>query len=66
SWSPKRREDFMKLMANYEVPVIEDGAYSELSFEKEPMKPLCAYDFKGQVVYVGTFSKTFCPGLRVA
>ncbi len=66
SWSSKRREDFMKLLENYEVPVIEDGAYSELSFEKEPTKPLCAYDSNGQVVYVGTFSKTFCPGLRVA
>jgi len=46
--------------------VIEDAAYSELSFEDRLEKPLAWYDRKGQVVYVGTFSKIFCPGLRVA
>ena len=66
SWSTKRRKAFMQEMSNYDIPIVEDGAYSELSFEKEPQQPLCAYDTNGQVVYVGTFSKSFCPGLRVA
>lgn len=66
SWSVERRIAFMELMSGYDIPVIEDAAYSELSFEKELKKPLSHYDAKGQVVYVGTFSKTFCPGLRVA
>jgi 2-aminoadipate transaminase len=56
----------MEEMKNHDIPIVEDGAYAELSFEKEIQKPLCAYDTKGQVVYVGTFSKSFCPGLRVA
>lgn len=66
SWSTARRKAFMEEMSHHDIPVVEDGAYSELSFEKEPQQPLCAYDTKGQVVYVGTFSKSFCPGLRVA
>jgi len=66
SWSLERRVAFMELMSCYDIPVIEDAAYSELSFEKELTRPLSHYDTKGQVVYVGTFSKTFCPGLRVA
>ena len=66
SWSPKRRKDFMEFISKYEIPVLEDAAYSELSFEENIEKPLCYYDQKGQVVYIGTFSKTFCPGLRVA
>ena len=66
SWSTKRRIAFMEEMKNHDIPIVEDGAYAELSFEKEIQKPLCAYDTKGQVVYVGTFSKSFCPGLRVA
>lgn len=66
SWSQERRSDFVKLISDYDVPVIEDAAYSELSFEDKLMRPLSWYDKKGQVVYVGTFSKTFCPGLRVA
>lgn len=66
SWSTQRREEFIDLISSYDIPVIEDAAYSELSFEEQLEKPLSYYDKKGQVVYVGTFSKTFCPGLRVA
>ena len=66
SWSVQRRQDFIGLMKNYDVPILEDAAYSELSFESKLEKPLSYYDQRGQVVYVGTFSKTFCPGLRVA
>lgn len=66
SWSPARRRDFMELMSRYDIPVLEDAAYSELSFGKALQKPLASFDRKGQVVYIGTFSKIFCPGLRVA
>lgn len=66
SWSTERRKEFIEFISAYDVPVIEDAAYSELSFEDRLMPPLSYYDKKGQVVYVGTFSKTFCPGLRVA
>lgn len=66
SWSAARRKEFVEFISSYDIPVIEDAAYSELSFEEKLEKPLSYYDKKGQVVYVGTFSKTFCPGLRVA
>jgi DNA-binding transcriptional MocR family regulator len=66
SWSAERRKAFVDFISTYDIPVIEDAAYSELSFESRLEKPLSWYDKKGQVVYVGTFSKTFCPGLRVA
>lgn len=66
SWSVERRKNFMELMSKYDIPVLEDAAYSELSFSKELRKPLAYYDKNNQVIYLGTFSKTFCPGLRVA
>ncbi len=66
SWSEERRKEFVTFISGYDIPVIEDAAYSELSFEDKLENPLSYYDKKGQVVYVGTFSKTFCPGLRVA
>jgi len=66
SWSEKRRKDFMDLMKDYDIPILEDAAYSEISFEGAPPKPLAAFDQRGQVIYIGTFSKIFCPGLRVA
>lgn len=61
SWSRQRRKDFVELMAHYDIPILEDAAYSELSFESRLEKPLAYYDKKGLVVYVGTFSKTFVP-----
>jgi len=66
SWSGERRKAFVEFISSYDIPVIEDAAYSELSFENKMEAPLSYYDKKGQVVYVGTFSKTLCPGLRVA
>lgn len=66
SWSEQRRKDFMDLMKDYDIPILEDAAYSEISFEGPPPKPLAAFDQRGQVIYIGTFSKIFCPGLRVA
>jgi DNA-binding transcriptional MocR family regulator len=66
SWSAERRREFVEFISAYDISVVEDAAYSELSFEDRLEKPLAWYDRKGQIVYVGTFSKTFCPGLRVA
>jgi DNA-binding transcriptional MocR family regulator len=66
SWSEERRREFMDFMKDYDIPILEDAAYSEISFEEAPPKPLAAFDQRGQVIYVGTFSKIFCPGLRVA
>lgn len=69
SWSRDRRIEFMEEIRRHEVAVLEDGAYAELTFpkesEKEVTRPLAYYDKTGQVVYLGTFSKTFCPGLRI-
>jgi DNA-binding transcriptional MocR family regulator len=64
SWSEERRKAFIKLIENYDVAVLEDAAYAELSYSDERMRPLISYDRKGQFIYIGTFSKTFCPGLR--
>jgi 2-aminoadipate transaminase len=65
-WSEERRKEFMELLEGYDIPVLEDGAYAELSFTGKRYRPLAYYDRKGQVVYIGTFSKTFCPGVRTA
>jgi len=45
-------------------PVIEDDAYGDLLFAGPAPAPLAASDPK-RVFFVGTFSKTLCPGLRV-
>lgn len=44
--------------------IIEDDAYGDLRFLAEPPAPLLAAS-RAHVLYVGTFSKTLGPGLRV-
>ena len=66
SWSMQRRKDFMALVANYPIYVVEDDPYGELCFDNNPQMPLKSMDTKGQVIYLGSFSKILSPGLRVA
>ena len=65
TWSLERRRRFMEVINRFEVPVIEDHPYGDLRFEGEPLPPLKAMDEKGLVVFLGTFSKILCPGLRI-
>lgn len=65
-WSKERRIQFLEALNEYDIPVIEDGAYSEVRFEGEPEPSLFALDNKDKVIYLGSFSKIFCPGFRVA
>jgi len=44
--------------------IIEDDAYGDLRFRGDPPVPLLATS-RSRVLYVGTFSKTLGPGLRV-
>lgn len=64
-WSEKRRQGFMDLVGHYDIPVLEDNPYGELRFEGEMLPALASMDKNGQVISTGTFSKTFCPGLRI-
>lgn len=45
--------------------VMEDDYDSEFRFAGAPLTALAGIDPEGQVIYLGTFSKTLFPGLRV-
>ena len=60
-----RRKKFMEVINKYEIPVIEDNPYGELRYEGEFLPALKSFDTKGLVIYLGTFSKIFCPGYRL-
>ncbi|MHC1721190.1 MAG: PLP-dependent aminotransferase family protein [Clostridiaceae bacterium] len=60
-----RRKRIAELAAEYKVPVIEDNPYGELIFEGEVHPAIKSFDKEGWVVFLGTFSKTFSPGLRL-
>ena len=65
SWSLQRRQQFMDVVNQYDIPVVEDNPYSELIYEGEMLPSVKSMDKKGQVICLGTFSKTLCPGMRV-
>lgn len=65
SMSMARREHLIKLSARHRVPIIEDDWGRLLRFEGEAIPPLKAMDPGGYVVHIGTFSKSFLPGLRI-
>lgn len=59
-----RRAEVLDICAAHDVLVVEDDPYGLLGFSGEPPRALRADD-PGRVVYLGSFSKTFAPGLRV-
>ncbi|OAA94978.1 PLP-dependent aminotransferase family protein [Clostridium coskatii] len=63
--SDDRRKRIAELAKEYQVPVIEDNPYGELIFEGTTHPSIKSFDKDGWVIYLGTFSKTFCPGLRL-
>jgi DNA-binding transcriptional MocR family regulator len=65
TWSLERRRRFAELVQEYEVPVVEDNPYGELRFEGESLPAIKSFDTKGLVIFVSTFSKIFCPGMRI-
>lgn len=63
--SIERRIKLVELAHEYCIPVIEDNPYGELIFEGERNPSIKSFDKDGYVIHLGTFSKIFCPGLRL-
>ncbi len=62
--SAQRRTEVLDICAEHDVLLVEDNPYGLLGFTGEPMRAMRA-DESERVVYLGSFSKTFAPGLRV-
>jgi GntR family transcriptional regulator/MocR family aminotransferase len=62
-----RRRELLAYAAAHAVWVIEDDYDSEFRYGARPLPALQGLDEKGdRVIYLGTFSKTLFPGLRLA
>jgi DNA-binding transcriptional MocR family regulator len=61
----ERKRELVQLLANHDIPLIEDDIYGDLTFGQE--RPIAAksFDRKGLVIYCSSFSKTVAPGYRV-
>jgi 2-aminoadipate transaminase len=62
--SAARREQLVSLCREASIPIVEDNPYGLLRFDGEPLPCLRSLD-PHNVIYVGTVSKTFSPGVRV-
>jgi 2-aminoadipate transaminase len=71
----ERRKELVELADRYGVPIVEDDPYGELCFEGSKLPSVQSLDsqfrgegspYNGNVIYLGTFSKTLAPGIRLA
>jgi DNA-binding transcriptional MocR family regulator len=62
--SVARRSEILDICAQHDVLVVEDNPYGLLGFDGQTYPALRSAD-PTNVVYLGSFSKTFAPGLRV-
>ncbi|AFZ83301.1 pyridoxal phosphate (PLP)-dependent aspartate aminotransferase [Candidatus Kinetoplastibacterium blastocrithidii TCC012E] len=63
----ERREKLVSIMANLNIPIIEDDPYGELIYEGTPKPSLLSLssNLGGTIIRLGTFSKVLAPGLRL-
>lgn len=66
TWSLERRKGLAEVSNRHSIPVIEDNPYGELRFEGEFLPAAKSFDRAGSMFCVGSFSKIFCPGYRIA
>ncbi|QUL37634.1 PLP-dependent aminotransferase family protein [Erythrobacter sp. JK5] len=62
--SLSRRMDLIEWARRNDVLIVEDDYDGEFRYDVPPLSPLAALG-GSQVLYVGTFSKTMFPGLRI-
>ena len=72
----ERRRQLVQLADRYGVPIVEDDPYGQLRFSGEHLPPIVTLDghgrghdeprYRGNVIYLSTFSKILAPGLRLA
>jgi len=73
--SYERRGKLIELADQYGVPIVEDDPYGQLRYEGEHLPSIVVLDsqsrddghpcYRGNVIYLSTFSKTLAPGLRL-
>ena len=62
--SLERRQQIAEIIQEYNILLIEDDPYGDLRYRGEQLPPIKALAPE-HVVYIGTLSKIFAPGLRL-
>jgi 2-aminoadipate transaminase len=61
----ERRRALLDLTQRYEVPIFEDECYADLLWEGDWPPALRGMAGGGQVIHIGSFSKSLAPALRL-
>jgi 2-aminoadipate transaminase len=64
SMAPERRPEIVQICQEAGILILEDNPYGLLGFSGETVPALRSLDTEN-VIYLGSFSKTFAPGFRV-
>jgi 2-aminoadipate transaminase len=74
--SLERRQKLVELADRYGVPIVEDDPYGQLRYEGDHLPSVVVLDgqyrendgvcYRGNVIYLSTFSKILAPGIRLA
>lgn len=61
----EHKKRIVDMLAEYNIPLIEDDLYGDVFFGSSRPKPCKAFDKSGLVLWCGAVSKTLAPGYRV-
>lgn len=61
----EKRRAILDLAYRYRIPIVEDDPYGPLRYEGDALPSLKALDTRDHVIYLSSFTKTLCAGLRV-
>ncbi len=59
------KRDLVNLLAERDIPLIEDDVYGSIYFGDKPPRPAKSYDLNDIVLSCSSFSKTLAPGHRI-
>jgi DNA-binding transcriptional MocR family regulator len=61
----EHRERVLNLCEEYKIPILEDAFEEEMKYSGRVPFPIKSMDNNGIVIYLGSFSKVFFPGIRI-
>jgi Transcriptional regulators containing a DNA-binding HTH domain and an aminotransferase domain (MocR family) and their eukaryotic orthologs len=60
-----KKKELVEMLAEKQIPLIEDDIYGELYFGKTRPKTCKTFDKEGLVLHCASFSKSLAPGFRI-
>jgi GntR family transcriptional regulator/MocR family aminotransferase len=63
--TPERRLRLLELAAKFKFAIIEDDYDYDFHYAGKPMMPMASLDRNGNVVYIGTLTKSLAPAIRL-